>query len=170
MLLPKGVRFSEKLQNYSVMKFDRSNKFDLCYNRQVNSLRLKSSVASKWASNTYGGNIIFAGYGAINHSFVQLCGQWKTLNGDVFSIFSCNVSHNCASHSQESWTWCDYNFFGKKINWLFLFVWSSQSQNFSVSPFVRACTPPPLCNSPPSCKLSLLIKWHHFRLMHIRCP
>ena len=32
------------------MKFDRSNKFDLCYYGQVNSLRLKSSVASKWAS------------------------------------------------------------------------------------------------------------------------
>ena len=31
------------------MKFDRSNKFDLCYYGQVNSLRLKSSVASKWA-------------------------------------------------------------------------------------------------------------------------
>ena len=32
------------------MKFDRSNKFDLCYYGQVKSLRLKSSVASKWAS------------------------------------------------------------------------------------------------------------------------
>ena len=32
------------------MKFDRSNKFDLCYYGQVNSLRLKSSVTSKWAS------------------------------------------------------------------------------------------------------------------------
>ena len=29
-----------KLQ-HSVMKFDRSNKFDLCYYGQVNSLRLK---------------------------------------------------------------------------------------------------------------------------------
>ena len=37
---PKGVRLSEKLQ-YSVMKFDRSNKFDLCYYGQVNSLLLK---------------------------------------------------------------------------------------------------------------------------------
>ena len=34
---------------HSVMKFDRSNKLDLCYYGQVNSLRLKSSVASKWA-------------------------------------------------------------------------------------------------------------------------
>ena len=38
-----------KLQ-HSVMKFDHSNKFDLCYYGQVNSLRLKSSVALKWAS------------------------------------------------------------------------------------------------------------------------
>ena len=30
------------------MKFDLSNKFDLCYYEQVNSLRLKSSTASKW--------------------------------------------------------------------------------------------------------------------------
>ena len=32
------------------MKFDRSNKFYLCYYGQVNSLRLKLSVVSKWAS------------------------------------------------------------------------------------------------------------------------
>ena len=32
------------------MKFDRSNKYDLCYYEQVNSQRLKSSEASKWAS------------------------------------------------------------------------------------------------------------------------
>ena len=43
---PRGVRLSEKLQ-HSVMKFDRSDKFDFCYYGQVNSLRLKSSVASK---------------------------------------------------------------------------------------------------------------------------
>ena len=34
------------------MKFDRSNKFDLYYYGQVNSLRLKSSVASKWGKKT----------------------------------------------------------------------------------------------------------------------
>ena len=49
MLPPKGIRLSEKLQ-HSVMKFDRSNKFDFCYYGQVNSLRLKLSVASKWAT------------------------------------------------------------------------------------------------------------------------
>ena len=50
MLSPK---VSEKLQLTSVhseVKFDRSNKFDFCYYGQVNSLRLKSSAASKWAS------------------------------------------------------------------------------------------------------------------------
>ena len=46
------------------MKFDRSNKFDFCYYGQVNSLRLKSSVATKRAStNTFGGTIYFAGDG-----------------------------------------------------------------------------------------------------------
>ena len=44
------VRKNCSLLQHSVMKFDRSNKFDLCYYGQVNSLRLKSSVASKWAS------------------------------------------------------------------------------------------------------------------------
>ena len=43
------------------MKFDHSNKFDFCYYGQVNSLR--SSLASEWAVNTFGGNINFAGDG-----------------------------------------------------------------------------------------------------------
>ena len=43
------------------MKFDRSNKFDLCYYGQVNSLRVKSNVASNGQVNTFGGNIYFAG-------------------------------------------------------------------------------------------------------------
>ena len=45
------------------MKFDRSNKFVLCYFAQVNPLRLRLSVASKWASEHLGGggNIYFAG-------------------------------------------------------------------------------------------------------------
>ena len=41
------------------MKFDRSNKFDLCYYGQVNSLRLKSSIASKWASKHLWGYHLF---------------------------------------------------------------------------------------------------------------
>ena len=41
------------------MKFDRTNKFDLCYYGQVNSLRLKSSVASKWASKHLWGYDLF---------------------------------------------------------------------------------------------------------------
>ena len=52
------------------MKFDRSNKFDLCYYGQVNSLRLKSSVAL--FGNIFGniylvtfGNIYFAGDGIL---------------------------------------------------------------------------------------------------------
>ena len=44
------------------MKFNHSNKFDLCYYGQVNSLRLKllkSSVASKWASKHLWGCHLF---------------------------------------------------------------------------------------------------------------
>ena len=47
------------------MKFDRSNKFDLCYYGQVNSLRLQSNVATKWASNTFRCNIYFADDGRV---------------------------------------------------------------------------------------------------------
>ena len=42
------------------MKFDRSNKFDFCYYGQVKWLRLKLSVASKWASGHLWGTIYFA--------------------------------------------------------------------------------------------------------------
>ena len=47
------------------MKFDCSNKFDLCYYGQVNSLQVKSSEASKWASKQLYEhvNIYFAGDG-----------------------------------------------------------------------------------------------------------
>ena len=47
------------------MKFDRSNKFDLCNYGQVNSLRLKSRVYSfeMEQENIIGGNIYFAGDG-----------------------------------------------------------------------------------------------------------
>ena len=48
------------------MKFDRSNKFDLSYYGQVNSLRLKLSVASKWASEHLWGIIYFASDGQHN--------------------------------------------------------------------------------------------------------
>ena len=46
---------------HSVMKFDRSNKFDLCYYGQVNSLWLKSNISSTSASKTLRGCIYFAG-------------------------------------------------------------------------------------------------------------
>ena len=49
----------------NVIRIDRSNKFDLCYYRQVNWLRQKSRVALKWEVNTFGGNIYFAGDDAI---------------------------------------------------------------------------------------------------------
>ena len=51
-------RTTVKLQ-LSVKKFDRSNKFDLCYYGQVNSLRLRLSVASKWASRHFWGYHLF---------------------------------------------------------------------------------------------------------------
>ena len=52
---PKCVRLSEKLQLTAalVMKFDHSNKFDLCYYGQVKSQLLRSSVASKWANRLF---------------------------------------------------------------------------------------------------------------------
>ena len=54
---------------HSVIKFDRSNKFDFCYYGQVNSLRLKLSVASKWASKHLWGTIYFAGDGTMSISW-----------------------------------------------------------------------------------------------------
>ena len=54
-MLPPKVQIVWKTAHYSVMKFDHSNKFDLCYYGQVNSLRLKSSVASKWAGKHFCG-------------------------------------------------------------------------------------------------------------------
>ena len=54
------------------MKFDRSNKFHLCYYGQVNTLRLKSSVASKWALSIFGGNIYFAGVGIERDNFSEI--------------------------------------------------------------------------------------------------
>ena len=45
---------------HSVMKFNRSNKFGICYYGQVNLLRLKLSVALKKASKHFWGNIYFA--------------------------------------------------------------------------------------------------------------
>ena len=55
---PKGVR-KTTVNCSTLMKFDRSNKFDFRYYRQVNSLRLKSSVASKWATKHLWGYHLF---------------------------------------------------------------------------------------------------------------
>ena len=59
------------------MKFDRSNKFDLCYYGQVNSLRLKSSVV-----NTFGGIIYFAGDGSTSIRSYNLI---REFNGELQS-------------------------------------------------------------------------------------
>ena len=45
---PRDAKFVRKTA--ALCKFDHSNKFDLFYYEQVNSLLLKSSLASKWAS------------------------------------------------------------------------------------------------------------------------
>ena len=56
------------------MKFDRSNKFDLCYYGQVNSLRLNQAYQAYGQVNTNwgGGNIYFAGDGS--HRFINCVG------------------------------------------------------------------------------------------------
>ena len=59
----KDVRKTAVNLPYCVMKFDRSNKLDFRFKVQVNSLHLKSSVASKWASKHLWGTIYFASDG-----------------------------------------------------------------------------------------------------------
>ena len=67
------------------MKFDRSNKFDLCYYGQVNSLRVKSSVVSKWTRKHLWGNIYFAGDGtSVNVSSVS--GTSENVSSEVNTI------------------------------------------------------------------------------------
>ena len=68
LLWSKSPKVSEK---HSVMKFDLSNKFDFCYYGQVNSLRLKASVASKWASKHLWGNTYFAGDGTCSNEMTS---------------------------------------------------------------------------------------------------
>ena len=62
-MIPLKVLDCQKKLKHSVIIFDRSNKFDLCYYGQVNSMRLKLSVASKCASIHFWGYIYFAGDG-----------------------------------------------------------------------------------------------------------
>ena len=80
---PKGIKLSEKLQflHHSVMKFDCSNKFDFCYHGQVNSLQLKSSAASKWASKHLW-NII---YFAVCRWYILPLGQLSELNNNYYN-------------------------------------------------------------------------------------
>ena len=73
------------------MKCDRSNKLDFCYYGQVNSLRLKSGGASKWATS---GNFYFAGYGTNTILPIKTQGSnytvfyIKTINSSSHNIFS----------------------------------------------------------------------------------
>ena len=102
---PKGVKKDCCQLQHSVMKFDRSNKFDFCYYRQVNSLRLKSSVASKWAINTLGGIIYFAA------NSTRLESHFKFISAQVL------LKKNNLIHWQDVWK-----------NVYILGVFSSQSQ------------------------------------------
>ena len=61
------------------MKFDRSNKFALCYYGQVNSLRLKSSIASKWASEYLLGYYLFCCWLYLLHEWEEI--TYKTVHG-----------------------------------------------------------------------------------------
>ena len=62
MLLPKESDY-QKTCSILWMKFDRSNKFDLCYYGQVNLLRLNQVWIRNGQVNTFEGNIYFAGDG-----------------------------------------------------------------------------------------------------------
>ena len=57
------------------MKFNSSNKFDLSYYGQVNSIRVKSSVTSKWASKHLWGYYLFC---------------WRWYIGGVILFFICS--------------------------------------------------------------------------------
>ena len=58
---PRRCQIVRKTEAAAVMKFDRSNKFDLCYYGQV---------------NTFGGNIYFAGDGT-EHIIIQQCNFYR---------------------------------------------------------------------------------------------
>ena len=63
------------------MKFDQSNKFDFCYYGEVNSLRLKSSVASEWASKHLKGPSTLATL--FNHMWPRIVADPSTLGRHV---------------------------------------------------------------------------------------
>ena len=92
------------------MKFDRSNKFDLCYYGQVNSLRIKSSVASKWASkHLLGGIIYFAGELYLYH-FID----FKVTLILVLDVFCCllyQLNPNLKSIAGNHFWW-------KNVSWI----------------------------------------------------
>ena len=61
------------------------NKFDLCYYEQVNSLRLKSRLASKWTSIHLGGTIYF---GWLCYIHTNLTEEMKKNPGSVYKLIS----------------------------------------------------------------------------------
>ena len=67
------------------MKFDRSNKFDFCYYGQKNSLRLKLSVASKWASRQLWG-VIFILLLMVHISLIQSCSYLSKILHKMYCI------------------------------------------------------------------------------------
>ena len=78
MLLPKGQIVRKR--QHSEMKFDRSSKYDLCYYGEDNSLRVKSSVASKSKLKTLGGG------GGGYHLFIYFAGDGSSITLLVFSV------------------------------------------------------------------------------------
>ena len=107
---PNGVRLSEKLQQF-VMKFDRSNKCDLCYYGQVNSLRLKPSVAWKWISTLSPLGVTF-----ILLAMVLL---WICYLGQLKACHMNSFTFNCLLCCLNSWFRLNRNICNK---WL-LFIW-----------------------------------------------
>ena len=81
------------LLQHSVIKFDCSNKFDLCYYGQINSLLLKSSVASKWTSKHHWG-ITFILLAMVQYILLWfLCIVKDVTLKHIFSETSFNIRH-----------------------------------------------------------------------------
>ena len=82
----KSCQIARKLQ-YSGMKFDRSNIFNLCY-VQVYSLHLKSNVDSKWASKHLWGITFILLVTPLKHIFWSIFPSLRHINnyfrGELF--------------------------------------------------------------------------------------
>ena len=92
------------------MKFDHRNKFDLCYYGQVISLRLKSNVASKWASKHLYGNFYYADNGVSTEQNTFFLLYWWlsfgsnqcTVQTEPCSLSSVSKKTPASSHSSPS--------------------------------------------------------------------